>query len=401
MAAKSGGLGLFDDSRFWLLCCTLAVLLAIAGFPQKAMGQYSAPQAISLPNGYDTQPVWADSFSDSSLIVGGRFSPLTGGSYAFVEKDRDEFPPILSRNLTVARDSKTIMSRGQRPTEPPKWDFSFPRCNSFNRSKLLSIESHRADPSETWSAGCVRRTKGELGKIGSDFRNFYSRENFANIIVGYGIHAVISNTPIDQNLIDWYQKDVRSKDLDRFSANAKLFGEPEAIILVAGISILYYCDKMTDRIRFFETRCGSFLGEFTSRTTRAYLVGMPTMLLSQSLIGAGRPNFPNPTSCWQPFVNDNGVSGHAFAGAMPFITLAQMSDNFWLKAGFYTCSTLTAWSRFNDDAHYFSQCLMGWYLAYLSCRAVSKTEYQLLPRGLTVFPIIEPRTTGIGFVYQW
>jgi membrane-associated phospholipid phosphatase len=142
-------------------------------------------------------------------------------------------------------------------------------------------------------------------------------------------------------------------------------------------------------------------GEFASRTTRAYLVGTPTLLLTQSIIGAGRPIFDDPTSRWQPFKYDKGVSGHAFVGAMPFITLAQMSDNFWLKTGFYTCSTFTAWSRFNDGAHYFSQCLGGWYLAYLSCRAVSKTEYQLIPRGLTVFPIMEPRTTGIGLVYQW
>jgi len=206
---------------------------------------------------------------------------------------------------------------------------------------------------------------------------------------------------MDQNLINWYQDHVRSGRTDRIRTSTRDLGSWMAIAPVFVVGTLYYCDRITDRVRFFETPVGSVLGEFASRTTRAYLVGTPTMLLSQNLIGAGRPDNPEATSCWQPFRNAHGVSGHAFVGAIPLITLAQMSDNFWLKAGFYTCSTFTAWSRFNDNKHYFSQVLLGWYFAYLSCRAVSKTEYQLLPRGLTVFPVIEPGTTGIGLVYQW
>ena len=360
-------------------------------------------QTIGHP--VSTQPSYFNSppepvGSHSTIVIREPMTSTTGYSRLF-DDNAHEISLAATRNMTISQDSKTILSLGQQQIHPPKWDFSFPRCQSFNRSQPPTIETPRHDPSEPWSTGCYRRSEYEVGRIRSDFRNFYSRENFANILVGFGIHATISNTCLDQELIDWYQRDVRSRGLNRFSDGVRDFGSQVAIAPFVVISILYYSDKITDRVRFYETQGGSWLGEFATRTTRGFLVGTPTLLFSQLLIGARRPNDPSPTSRWQPFRDDHGVSGHAFVGAMPFITLAQMSDNFWLKAGFYTCSTFTAWSRVNDQAHYFSQALVGWYLAYLSCRAVSKTEYQLLPRGLTVFPIVESRTTGIGFVYQW
>ncbi|MCL2006286.1 MAG: phosphatase PAP2 family protein [Planctomycetaceae bacterium] len=369
----SAGIGFFVYSAIGTVLLCMTVLLVFMGTPRRAMGQHNIPQTASIPGGHDTLP----------------FPPLSFEPSKFFDFD------------STLRQSSAF----QQPTKPPQWDFSVPRFQSFHRRKAADYDSlydsFRFDPSETWSAGCLRRTKREAGKICSDFRNFYSCDNVANIGIGYGVHAVISNTPMDQRVIGWYQQNVRSGGLDKLSANVKLFGEPEAIMLIAGVSILYYSDKITDRVRLFETPTGSGIGKFASQTSRAFLVGAPTLWFSQSLIGSGRPNFPNPSSRWQPFVHANGVSGHAFVGAMPFITLAQMSDNFWLKTTFYTCSTFTAWSRINDDTHYLSQCMLGWYLAYLSCRAVSKTEYRLLPRGLTVFPVMEPRTTGIGFVYQW
>jgi len=46
------------------------------------------------------------------------------------------------------------------------------------------------------------------------------------------------------------------------------------------------------------------------------------------------------------------------------------------KGIFYGLSTLPGLSRINDDVHYFSQAALGWYLAYLSCAAIEKTEDQ-------------------------
>jgi membrane-associated phospholipid phosphatase len=107
-------------------------------------------------------------------------------------------------------------------------------------------------------------------------------------------------------------------------------------------------------------------------------------------------------SYWQPFRHANAVSGHAFMGAVPFITAAQMTDRPCVKGLLYALSGFTAWSRVNDDAHYLSQVLLGWYVAYLSVRAVSTTEAKsLLPRGLTIFPVSESGSAGIGLYYQF
>lgn|GEM_PF-3041431 len=361
---------------------------------------FSSENPFTSPS-FTSPPVFSGTFNDSNMMNEVPLVATRNYDTPLVAARNYDDPLVATRNLEISLDSKNIMSPTPLSTTPPTWDFSFPSCRSFSRNKPPMVKTTWVDPSETYTVGCFRRSKVEWLKIRSDFRNFYSCENFANIFVGFGVHAVISNTSMDQNLTNWYQKDVRSNGLNRFSNDVRDFGSEKAIIPVIAVGILYYSDRITDCIRFFELPTGSVLGEFASRTTRGYLVGMPTMLLGQLLVGAGRPDDLNPSSRWQPFQNDHGVSGHAFVGAMPFITLAQMSDNFWLKTVFYTCSTFTAWSRFNDEKHYFSQSLLGWYFAYLSCRAISKTEYQLLPRGMTVFPIVEPRTTGIGLIYQW
>ncbi len=47
-----------------------------------------------------------------------------------------------------------------------------------------------------------------------------------------------------------------------------------------------------------------------------------------------------------------------------------MTDNDAAKGVLYLMSTLTAWSRLNDQKHYFSQALMGWLYASKATEAV-------------------------------
>ena len=139
-------------------------------------------------------------------------------------------------------------------------------------------------------------------------------------------------------------------------------------------------------------------GELGGRVSRSYLVGAPPMLLMQLTLGASRPGETPYGSHWKPFDDDNGVSGHTFIGAVPFITAAQMTENPWARGGLYLCSTFTGWSRVNDDYHYLSQVGLGWWMAYLSCRAVSQTESQ--DDRLTFAPLATSEMTGIGVTYR-
>ncbi len=235
-------------------------------------------------------------------------------------------------------------------------------------------------------------------KIFDDFEHFYRRDvlaNYGTFLLGTG---VLANTKMDRKFQDWYQKHVRSDFTDDFSEFTRIFGEGKIFIPIVVTSACVY--------RFRQERFGRIgehrpVGNFFDRTARGYAVGTPLLLTTQLTLGGNRPR--SGSSYWKPFSGeDHTVSGHAFIGAVPFITAAQMSDCFLAKSAFYTLSIIPAWSRVNDDAHYLSQSLLGWYLAYLSVRAVSETEgMKPLPKGLTIFPVVESNgAMGVGLSYH-
>ena len=235
----------------------------------------------------------------------------------------------------------------------------------------------------------------ERERIFTDYSNLYNKNNAMNFGVALLGAGVLANTKMDGNFQNWYGKQVRCDFTNDLSKGAKIFGEGVIFIPVMTASAITY--------RIWQEKQGlpdCTLGDFTDRTMRGYLVGAPTLLVAQLALGADRPR--HGSSYWQPFKHDHGVSGHAFMGAVPFITAAQMTDKPCVKGVFYALSTLTAWSRVNDDAHYLSQALLGWYLAYLSVRAVSETEgRRALPKGLTIFPVCGEGPVGVGVHYQF
>jgi hypothetical protein len=234
-------------------------------------------------------------------------------------------------------------------------------------------------------------------RIFADHGNLYNRNNAKNFGLALLGGAVLANTKVDENFQNWHSNHVRSNFTNEFSKVSKQFGEGQYFIPAMAASALTY--------RFFQDWRGvpkCWLGEFTDRTFRGYLVGAPALLVFQPLLGASRPCDSEGTSRWRPFHDNNSVSGHAFIGAMPFITAAHMTDKPSLKGLFYALSACCAYSRVNDDAHYLSQVLLGWYLAYLSVRAVSTTEANSsLPRGLTIFPVCGNNAVGVGLHYQF
>ena len=228
-------------------------------------------------------------------------------------------------------------------------------------------------------------------KIWTDCENFYRWDIARDLLLGVGAASLLANTSMDQDFRDWYQDDVKSPDTDHFADAWKTFGEGQIFIpAFAGLALVGgLCDH---------TACGGVVGEFGSRTTRAYLVGAPPMLFMQYALGGSRPEETKYQSRWRPFEDNNGVSGHAFVGAVPFISAAKMAENPWMKGGLYACSTLTAWSRIDHDKHYLSQAVLGWWTAYLASSAVDKTEHDY--EHLTLAPVTTPEMVGIGLLYE-
>jgi len=229
--------------------------------------------------------------------------------------------------------------------------------------------------------------------VTNDVRLFFSPDRFFRMGIVFGGGALMANTSIDEDLQNRYQDNFRDSGTDDFAAIVKTFGEGEILIpLSVGVAAAGYLLPSRGTI--------SHLGRWGQLTARAYLVGSPALFLMQRLTGASRPGETENGSRWHPFEDDNGVSGHAFVGAVPFLTMAHMSrERASLKYLFYTLSTLSAWSRINDNKHYPSQAILGWYMAWEATDAV--LDYDRTETTIAVSPWIIPDVEGIHVRIRW
>jgi hypothetical protein len=304
-------------------------------------------------------------------------------------------PPAATTGLPPWEQSPALAaSYGSLSNIPPEGGTAAggvypPRGASFDAPAPVSPDASCAPP----GLGDRLQWASREGwcRIRSDYRNYYDCLTMRDLWLGVGGGAVLANTSLDDDFQGWYQRDVRSSGTDDFAAFWKTFGEGQIFIpAYAGLALA---------TSFFDDRplIGG-VNDFSDRVTRGYLVGAPPMLLMQALLGGSRPGESGVGSQWKPFDDSNGASGHAFVGAVPFITAARMCDRPLLKATLYSFSTFTAWSRVNDDAHYLSQAWLGWWMAYLACRAVDDTEHQ--DRYLTFTPLLTPEVAGVAIEYR-
>ncbi len=236
-----------------------------------------------------------------------------------------------------------------------------------------------------------RWLKESARKVRSDHAFFYSRHTLRDLALGIALAAPLANTSLDHDFRNWWQDDVRSSGTDDLAAFWKPFGEG-AIFIPAMACLGLVGQALRDRPLF------NVSGEFGSRATRAYLVGAPPMLFLQTMLGASRPGETNLDSQWRPFYDTNAVSGHAFMGAVPFITAARMTENRSARVLLYLGSMCPACSRVNDDAHYLSQVILGWYMAYLACQSVDGTQRG--EESLSLVPLVYPEFNGLGLAWR-
>jgi len=235
---------------------------------------------------------------------------------------------------------------------------------------------------------CVAEDNGAISRgyeaVKTDFGNFYlDRANLTRLGIGVAVAAVFANTGMDQYIRDKYQSSTRSHVTDQATKIFNISGT-ELVLVTVPVYIGTYGAGLWLHNPTME--------EWAQKSLRATVVGGPALVFLATATGGDRPT--EGDSHWKPFQNIHGVSGHAYIGAVPFITAAKMSENPYQKALFYGLSTFTGLSRINDDEHYFSQVALGWYLAYLSCAVVAKgsdrqegrTQVQLapVPKGIAI-----------------
>ena len=197
--------------------------------------------------------------------------------------------------------------------------------------------------------------------IFKDYRRFYASRNLKYILGGVCIAGVVANTNADRETQNWFQGSIRNNDTDQYSKVVKPIGNIyEPLGIYAGLTLLGGLTK--------QTSFGAAAFEWGTKSLRTIIVGSPMVGTLQYVLGASRPR--EDGSEWRPFSDTNAVSGHAFMGAVPFLTTSKMVKSKYLKLTFYAGSLATGLSRINDNRHYLSQVALGWWLAYLSINSV-------------------------------
>jgi hypothetical protein len=223
-----------------------------------------------------------------------------------------------------------------------------------------------ADPSPGGLAGWTLDLRET---VTSDMGRFYRRGRamrFGGVLAAAG---ALANTDADAEIQQWYRDDVATPGGDDLARDAERLGRMETIgipLLVGGLLV-----GLAPEVGAAAPTA------WLRRTARAYVVGTPSLLYLQTLTGGSRP-VSGVGSDWQPFVGRNGVSGHAFTGAVPFLTLARQTDRWWLRVLAVAASTAGGWAQLHADQHYFSQFALGWWLAWEATDAVAESDALLL-----------------------
>ncbi len=227
--------------------------------------------------------------------------------------------------------------------------------------------------------------------IASDYTRFYSGDRLTRMGMAYGIGGIMANSEIDEDIQKWYQKDIHSSGTDNVAEITKILGEGKYLIplslAAAGMGAIISTENET-----------SVIGKWGQDATRAYLLGGPQLLVMQRVLGGSRPGENDYGSSWNAFNDANAVSGHAFIGAVPFLTMAHMSENRLMRYFYYAASTLAGFSRINDDAHFTSQVFLGWFIAWEATSTVSEDTKE---NNFRIQPMALEEGGGVRMSWNW
>jgi len=270
-----------------------------------------------------------------------------------------------------------------------------PTSPSVQALPPIDREEFLAPPSAElpWSRSRFPRLSRAGHKIVEDYRNFYDCDGLVSTAAAFGAGAIMANTGFDDTMQNAWQQGVEPTALGTFFSGCKDIGEGRYVLPIFGVA------AVTGAV-FEGNPVGDVVGEWGSRSLRMFVVGGPPVYVLQMATGAGRPSEDRGSS-WQFWNDNNGVSGHAFVGAIPFLAAADMVESPLLKGTLYVCSTFVGFSRMTDNAHYPSQVFLGWYLAWASSRAVSMTETHFAGMEIRVVPLPMADLGGVAVEGRW
>jgi hypothetical protein len=244
-----------------------------------------------------------------------------------------------------------------------------------------------------WSKSRFPRLSRAGHKIWEDYRNFYDCESLVCVTAAFGAGALMANTGFDDTMQAAWLRGVEPTGVGTFFTGCKDIGEGRYALSIFGAAA-------ATGLVFEGNPVGDVVGEWGSRSLRIFVVGAPPLYVLQMATGASRPA-EDVGSKWHFWNDNNGVSGHAFVGAIPFLAAADMVESPLLKGTLYVCSTFVGFSRMTTDSHYPSQVFLGWYLAWASARAVDATELHFAGMEVQVMPVPIGDLGGLGVTTAW
>ncbi len=337
------------------------------------------------------QPTWPA--RRQRVVV--RVVPAMGGAWvdAFVQTESLAGAPAGEGDVALAGgwqptarpDSLTVeLAARLAPSAEPVYSLPPPDAT-------VTIAPRSQEP--PWANSRFPRVSRAGHKVLEDYRNFYDCESLVCLTAAFGAGALMANTGFDDTMQNAWIRGVEPTSVGTFFSGSKDIGEGRYALPIFGVAA-------ATGLVFEGNPVGDVVGEWGSRSLRMFVVGAPPLYVMQMATGASRPS-EDVGSKWHFFNDNNGVSGHAFVGAVPFLAAADMVESPLLKGTLYVCSTFVGFSRMTDDAHYPSQVFLGWYLAWASARAVDATEMQFAGMELQVMPLPIGDLGGVGVVGSW
>ncbi len=277
----------------------------------------------------------------------------------------------------AANEAQPAMDRAQPIQSPP----AEPNVSGSPGVSLLTPENFLTHENiELQTAAVEPQTQSPvasdarlLDAIIGDFRQFYDLETITRLGGGLAVGSIAANSNFDEAAHTHFQASVHDATSDEWNEilhSSKGLGDGFYALPV-------FATAWGLGAVFPENPLAITTATWGERSLRAFLVGGLPVYVLQLSTGASRPGESPAGSAWNPWQDDNGVSGHSFVSAIPFITAAKMTEDARLKVLFYAASTLGPLSRINDGDHYVSQAFLGWWIAYLAAEAVNESDLDL------------------------
>ena len=350
----------------------------------------------------------ADATSTAKRRAFVHFMPSDGGAWLDTDTEvEQEGRAAVPYRLASVLDSKPILSNPPSSLHQLAFWSTADEGSAENQVRLAQAQ-WMPTPGESgvsmppvYPAGSWRSwfpSHPALGrgftKVGSDYSNFYSCESLVGLTAAFGAGALMANTGFDTTMQTAWQNSITPTGFGQFIGGTKFLGEGRYELPVWGAAAV-------TGLLLSGNPTGDVIGEWGSRSLRMFVVGAPPLYVMQQVTGSSRPGESSAGSHWH-FLNDNnGVSGHAFIGAVPFLAAAEMVENPWAKGGLYACSTLCAFSRVDVNAHYPSEVFLGWYLAVASSIAINRTEIRFAGIDMKVVPLPVSNGSGVALEGRW